>query len=227
MGGCFILQSQKCYTEYMRWFLFVIIGAFVVAVGLAQYVNLHQPSVQPPVTVATTTDESTPDLGSVVNFMDPDYNFSLMRPELASIVSDVSDGYLPYTHSPVAGFELSSDLFQGTNLSQAGVYIGVTASSTMLDGCTKPSTEVLEKATGTATFKGVTWNVFTSNDAAAGNLYDSKTYRTVHNGQCYEITELLHSGNIGNFPPGTVVQFDHDKFSNILESIAQTFSFTK
>jgi hypothetical protein len=41
------------------------------------------------------------------------------------------------------------------------------------------------------------------------------------------MVELMHSGNIANYPTGAVTQFDHEKVATILESIAQTFTFTK
>ena len=80
---------------------------------------------------------------------------------------------------------------------------------------------------GTTTINGATWNVFTSADAGAGNFYESKTFRTVHGDTCFEMVELLHSGNIGNYPAGTVVEFDKAKFQGMLETIAHTFTFTK
>jgi hypothetical protein len=42
---------------------------------------------------------------------------------------------------------------------------------------------------------------------------------------CLEFTELLHSAEIGNHTPGSVVEFDKVKFGGYLEAIVDTFTF--
>lgn len=114
-------------------------------------------------------------------------------------------------------------MFQGTNLGEAGVYIGATTTPKAMQQCTQPQKDLDEKAATSTTIGGQQFAVFTSTGVGAGNIYDEKVYRTIQNGQCLEIAELLHSGNIGNYPPGSVKQFDRAQFSGILESIVQTY----
>ncbi len=59
--------------------------------------------------------------------------------------------------------------------------------------------------------------------AAAGNLYDSRVYRTLYAGTCYEVALTVHTTNIGNYEPGTVAEFDKEEAFKLLEDIRNTF----
>lgn len=67
----------------------------------------------------------------------------------------------------------------------------------------------------------------TSSDAGAGNFYQSKILRGVHDGACYELAEVTHSLNIGNFTPGAVKEFNAARVSAVLDKIAESFAFTR
>jgi membrane-bound inhibitor of C-type lysozyme len=63
-------------------------------------------------------------------------------------------------------------------------------------------------------------------DAGAGNLYETTSYRTVYNNQCYAIEYIIHSGNIYNYPTEQgVKEFDKAKITSVLEGIVQSFKF--
>ncbi len=64
-------------------------------------------------------------------------------------------------------------------------------------------------------------------DPAAGNIYASEVYRTIRNGSCYELALTVHTGNIYNYDPGTVVEFDKEQAFGTLRMIRDTFVFTK
>ena len=120
---------------------------------------------------------------------------------------------------------LPPTLFKKTDLFEAGVYIGVSSAPAVTAKWNVPVADSGEVARGTTTINGVTFAIFTSSEGAAGNIYEERTYRTVHKGTCLELAELLHSGEIGNYTPGTVVQFDKVKFGGYLEAIVDTFTF--
>lgn len=67
----------------------------------------------------------------------------------------------------------------------------------------------------------------TSIDAGAENFYQSKILRGVHDGACYELAEVTHSLNIGNFTPGAVKEFNAARVSAVLDKIAESFAFTR
>jgi len=111
-----------------------------------------------------------------------------------------------------------------TNYAEA--YMAV-SSSTKLTNCTnfgdfpyltnpQPQTKVIN---------GVEFKVMQVSDAGAGNLYTSNLYRTVYENICYELSLTVHTGNIYNYPEGTVTEFDKNKAFSVLEEIANTFQF--
>lgn len=44
----------------------------------------------------------------------------------------------------------------------------------------------------TATINGVTWKMMSYSDAGLGNRYETDLYRTMRDGECYEIVSTLH-----------------------------------
>lgn len=161
-----------------------------------------------------------------VSYNNEEFGFEAWYPEGSLIKNENFEGYLKATSNGTTAFAvfLSSDLFKGTNLSEAAIIVGVSPEENSVQKC-GVLFDASEQAQGIALIGDSSFNVFTSIGAAAGNTYEFKIYRTVHNGSCYEIVELLHSGNIGNYPEGTVTEFDKAKFSGILENIAKTFGF--
>jgi hypothetical protein len=171
----------------------------------------------------TTVPEIIPGVASVL-YEDTQYGFSLYRPESSAIHTQDFEGYLPLTQTPVVAIVLPAALFEGTNLGEAGVYVGASSSPAVTSSWNLPSAENGEISAGTVTLGGVSFAVFTSTGAAAGNIYEERIYRALRDGVCLEIVELLHSSNIGNYDPGTVVEFDKAKFQGYLEAIVRTFS---
>jgi hypothetical protein len=158
-------------------------------------------------------------------YFDAQFGFSLTRPASALVVDQGFEGYLPLTQTAVVAFTLPDQLFAGTNLTEAGVYIGASSSAAAVSQWDAPVADLGEKAAGSEDIGGVTFAVFTSTGAAAGNIYDEKVFRTLHDGICFEIVELLHSGEIGNYGP-EVKQFDRARFAGYLEAIVRSFAFT-
>lgn len=104
------------------------------------------------------------------------------------------------------------------------VRIGIDADS--IKNCyEKPEQSGKAFATG-PTINAIPFEMTTVMDAAAGNLYESRVYRTLQNKRCYEITETVHTGNIANYPIGAVVEFDKEKAYTELNKIFQTFTLT-
>jgi membrane-bound inhibitor of C-type lysozyme len=78
----------------------------------------------------------------------------------------------------------------------------------------------------TTTINGRQFTKIQFTDAGAGNLYETTSYRTVYNNQCYAIEYIIHSGNIYNYDPSQgVKEFDKAKITSVLEGIVQSFKF--
>ena len=182
----------------------------------------------PTTTEAVTTTEGAalpeiiPGVRTVL-YEDTQLGISLHRPEDTTIEKTGFEQFLPLTQAAAVAFVLPKALFKGTNLLEAGAYIGQKATADVPAPWADPYEG--ETAAGTTSINGVSWATFTSSEGAAGNIYDERVYRTAHNGTCYEIAELLHSAEIGNYDPGTVTEFDKTQFEGYLEAIARSFTF--
>lgn len=208
----------------MKWLVGIIIAIIVVIVGWFVWSNVNTAKIGQPGTTSTSTTlaDIIPGITNQI-YTDPHLSFSIEYPSTAISTSSFSAGYLPLTQTPRIAFELPNSMFQGTNLVEAGVYVGATTTPSVLTNCWSPSEQSNETQTGSTTIDGQDFGVFISTGAGAGNLYQQKAYRTIQSGWCLEIVELLHSGNIGNYPAGTVTQFDQAEYSGILDRIVQSY----
>jgi hypothetical protein len=216
------------YDEHaisMKWLFGIAIVLIVIIAGWFVWTNANGPAATPSTAPTATSTVAADILPGVPNetYTDQRLSFSIDYPATASTTADFSSGYLPVTQTPLLAIELPQSMFSGTNLTEAGVYIGATTTPTGITNCAIPSEENNEtEATGTVV-GGQQFSVFTSTGVGAGNIYQEKVFRTIQNGACLEIVELLHSGNIGNYPEGSVTQFDQAQFSGILDAIVQTY----
>lgn len=59
----------------------------------------------------------------------------------------------------------------------------------------------------------------------AGNYYETTSYRTVYNDECYAIEYTIHSTNIDNYSPDQgITKFDKEKITSILDAMVQSFN---
>lgn len=206
----------------MKQWWFIIVLA-VVLIGLAVYDIVRPFSSGTASPQASSTPSEIISGIQNVTYTNSQLGFTVQYPATAiPSASDIS-AFLALTQTPVTSFVLPDSMYEGTNLAEAGVYVGATTSPAIVSACTQPSANLNEKSLGTVTINSTDFAVFTSADAGAGNFYESRSYRRVNNGTCLEFNELLHSGNIANYTPGQVVEFDHAKFSGILDAIVRTY----
>jgi hypothetical protein len=110
-----------------------------------------------------------------------------------------------------------------TNLSEAYLELAVSIDPAVVTSCTQASAQFAETITGQVMVNGYTFTRSEFSGAAAGNRYDQVTYRTVTEGRCFELAYLIHSTNIGNYPPGTVVEFDRPALLGKFDTVLNTF----
>lgn len=150
----------------------------------------------------------------------PEANLSLRHTdEFAPIDFPYIDPQRPAPNVTLAYIDFSS--YEKTNLGEAYLVITALRGANQVADCAKNNPG--EQSLGPETINNITYTKSTLKDAAAGNLYDQTRYRTVQNNTCYEILLFLHSANIGNFPEGTVKEFDAplitEKFVQVINSI--------
>lgn len=154
-----------------------------------------------------------------LNYNNQEYNFSFSYPE--RYVFNPNVGYQYVTNNSLARVDVPESDFKGTNLGEASFIVGASRDAKVIKACLKAAPEERD-VMGLEVINGTEMKVFSGSDPAAGNLYETKSYRAVKNGICYEATLLLHSGNIYNYEPGAVKEFDHEKFLGGLMKILNT-----
>lgn len=111
-----------------------------------------------------------------------------------------------------------------TNFSEAKLTVGTSAAAKAVASCTIAGQG--EVTNGTKDIGGVTFSVFAAGDAGAGNLYESTSYRALHNGRCYAAEYTIHSTQLANYPSEYgLTQFDKTKLTDVLDRIVGTFTF--
>ncbi len=111
-----------------------------------------------------------------------------------------------------------------SNLNEAALVLTASTDSVVVASCTQAPAGSGEVISGTVSINGYTFTQSEFVGAAAGNLYDQLFHRTVVNDTCFEVVYLIHSSEIGNYPPATVAAYDRPrllhKFDEVLGSFA-------
>lgn len=106
-------------------------------------------------------------------------------------------------------FIVSADMAAGTNLSRDS-YVSVE----WLPGAASCSADLFIEPSGapsTFTDAGIDYSVATGTDAGAGNIYDEAVFAIPGTNPCTAVRYFIHSTQIGNYPEGTVTEFDKAK----------------
>ncbi len=122
--------------------------------------------------------------------------------------------------------EIPREFLPQTNFGGAKFTIGVSADSDAVKNCLLPDQGA--STTSQEMIGGRQFAKINLADAGAGNYYETTSYRTLEDGECYAVEYTIHSTNIENYSPDQgIKKFDHDKVAAILEGIARSFRFIK
>ena len=165
-------------------------------------------AIDPPGTVSQTFD-----------YADPQGRFTLFH----------SDDFAPAYYNggevtklpPVFSLQyIDTQQLTSTYLSEVYFLLGVSEEAQDVAVCTQPlSLGAPETVLGETTVNGISFTKSEATGVGAGNVYEQVYHRTVHNGFCYEVTYFVHYGNIGNYPPGEVAEFDRTALYQQLDEI--------
>ncbi len=111
-----------------------------------------------------------------------------------------------------------------TNLNEVALELTASSDPGVVATCTTPAADSGETVSGQVTVHGYTFTQSEFVGAAAGNRYDQVFYRTVASSKCIEVIFFIHTGNIANYPPGTVVEYDRVRLLHQLEGVLDTFN---
>jgi hypothetical protein len=131
-------------------------------------------------------------------------------------------GLQPFTLTIPRAFEPQ------TNFAEATLTVGKSDNAAAIAQCLaiEPTGPPDQLPTSTTMINGTAFTVFHLSDAGAGNIYETTSYRTVHNGQCWAVEYTIHSSEIGNYPPEYGLQpFNAAMLHDVLDRIVGTFRF--
>jgi membrane-bound inhibitor of C-type lysozyme len=112
-----------------------------------------------------------------------------------------------------------------TNFVDAKLTVGTSAIPAAVSNCLKAPASGTPVRKSAVTINGVSFTRYVSSDAGAGNRYQTTSYRTVKNNQCYALEYTIHSSAIGNYSPSQgITAFDQVKVQSVLEGIVQSFT---
>ena len=160
------------------------------------------------------------------------YGFSIKYPGDLGFDTNIEHvralAYIPVCDEGMAAcVYISRDKYPGTNFDGAGVSVNIQNSLNTEAKCYdfKVSTNAAQNPGGDVSINGVSFKSATGGDAATGHFDKIQVYRNFHDGTCYEISTHIGSTNLGNYPPGTVKQFDENQVWQKLQGVVNTFMF--
>jgi hypothetical protein len=193
----------------ISFYVFIIMAVIAIGFGIA-LIFLNQDELPIPMMTGFKTYENKV------------FGFSFSYPESGKIIVD--SGFPLSIGVPIIRTDLPQAIFSGTNLIEAAFMVGASSSPASVDACLiQQDNEKIEDQP--VKISGTEFKIFSSNGAAAGNLYETTSYRAVKNRICYESLLLLHSANIQNYPEGSVKQFDKAAAIRTLKNILGTLKF--
>jgi hypothetical protein len=126
----------------------------------------------------------------------------------------------------VVTISLPKDSYPGTNFYDAFLTISVSSPGVTEATCRQAQregdTQILN-LTNTDIVNNVKFYQGSTGGAAAGTLSKDRIYHASIVDRCYEVSLNLFEGNIGNYPAGSVKQFDENDAYSKLETIFRTF----
>jgi hypothetical protein len=157
-------------------------------------------------------------------YSNPVNGVSLTYPDIFTPALPVAGNYKSQPEFTLHFIDIAT--YQKTNLSDVYIFFSSTSDSQIVATCTEPNQAGggPEPVVGNEVVNGITYVHSTSDGAGAGNYYQQEIYRTVKEGVCHEVIYFIHYTNIGNYPPGTVTEFDRDVIMQYFLDVFETFT---
>ena len=203
----------------MNKILTIFAAIFLLAAGCNTAVPVVQPvgpakSIVPDVLIPTPTTQL---------YENATYNFQFSYP--LSMVF-VTPNYANLENK-IVQLQISQNAYPKTNFGDAGFAVSETYAKSLTDCLAATNAPANSDDFKTkVSINGQDFYMTNSNEAGAGNLYQSKVYRAyVAQGSCIELDETIHTAQLANFTPGTVTAVDTSAVQQRLDSVLQSFRF--
>ncbi len=154
--------------------------------------------------------------GSLRTFIDSVRQYTINYPSDFTIVANDNLTTEDYAVTGTS-FVFPDSYAAGNTLNEAKVSAAVQPTCPTLTGAT---------TTGIVVRNGVSFSTADWSGVGAGNLYQGRTYTTVHDNSCYILTLYMHSCNLGpDCYAGHTTPFNKDPLTNVFEKMVNTFAF--
>lgn len=204
--------------------IIIIIGALLTGV----YLWIKQ-SREPVSVVLSTPQNSESEIDVLKTYIDESFKFKISYPSSFVVAKSFAGSYLLPTYwnvyakdekkgTPIVSFRVpnSDEVLMGE------VRIGVTADKDEIKDCFVPPYTVPIKK---LQINGKDFSLFETSDAAMNHFSNVKSYRTIHNNQCFAVDVLIYGSNGDVYDPPKEPPFTRISAENKLEKIIQSFEF--
>ncbi len=135
--------------------------------------------------------------------------------------------------APVWEFHLNDpEYYQGTNLVDASLVIHVlegadqeAACSSFLPGSIYQTPAQYRESLLETEINGIPYWKDEVLEGVMGEFYHRISYRTINNGACYQLTQLLHYRNLDSYFDQEIEEFDQEQVLAELDQVLNTFTF--
>ncbi len=173
-------------------------------------------------------EQATGPESEMTGYTNDEFGFSLEYSANFLKVDDDDEARMPWSYNSerpgrrLFTLQLPKEFMMQTNFADASITVGVSADSAEVSGCTIGDTE---PAT-TRSINGTTFTELNFSDAGVGNLYTTKSYRTLRDGVCLALEATVHSTNLANYSPEQgIVAFDKTIIDAALDEVIASFNF--
>lgn len=179
---------------------------------------------------------STSTESEMKQYRDPDGAFILTYPAAFTISGREVPDESPTSWSffsessgrVLARVKVPRNYMPNTNFSEAWFTVGSSNEARAIETCGKKiSANTGQRLiVGHKEIDGFEFVSFFSNDAAAGNRYDTFGYQTLIDGDCYSLEYTIHYTNIQNYDPSSgIKQFDNVALIQKFDAMAESFHY--